>query len=261
VLLDITDDGRVRTILLDRTERLNAFDGGLVTALHDALVDADRDPEVAVVVLSGKGRAFSSGADLKALAAAIGSGPPAGERPAGRSTFDLLVDVLADLSKPIVMAVNGVAAGFGMTMLAFADLVIMSSEARLRCPFTELGAPPEAASTFMLPQLLGRQHAAWVLLSSEWITADEAHEMGLAWKLCPPEDVLVTAQEHAQVLAARPVAALTMVKRLVNASHRDQIAAATAREQVAMAEMLAGLGSVDRSAMAALVGEPDPPRI
>jgi enoyl-CoA hydratase/carnithine racemase len=75
--------------------------------------------------------------------------------------FDELIDTLADLPKPLIVAINGVGVGFGMTILGFADIVFMSSEARLRCPFTTIGAPPEAASTYLLPLLLGRQNAAW----------------------------------------------------------------------------------------------------
>jgi enoyl-CoA hydratase/carnithine racemase len=238
-LVQISDDGRVRTILLHRPERLNAFDGGLVAALALALEEADRDPEVAVVVLSGSGRAFSTGADLKAVAERHAQPPePTEGGGGGMSMFARLVDALADLQKPLVAAVNGYAVGFGMTMLAFVDLVFLSTEARLRCPFTELASPPEAASSFTFPQLLGRQNAAWILLSSEWITAQEALDMGLAWKLCEPDEVLAVAQEHARVLATRSVPALATVKRLVNVVQRDQIAAALARENAVLAEAL-----------------------
>lgn len=246
----ISDDGAVRTILLHRPERLNAFDNTLVTSLADALDDATAAPGVAVIVLSGSGRAFSTGADLKALTAYLA---PAGREPSadpdrserrdpggGVSMFARLLDTLADLPKPLLVAVNGVAVGFGMTILAFADLVFMASDARLRCPFTELGAPPEAGSSYLFPQIVGRQNAAWVLLSSEWITAAEAHAMGLAWKVCDPAELLDVTGAHAAVLATRPVPALTAVKRLLNVPPRDEIAAAVARENVALVEMLRG---------------------
>jgi enoyl-CoA hydratase/carnithine racemase len=224
----ISDQDRVRTILMHRPERLNAFDGGLVNDLADALVDAAADPEVAVVVVSGSGRAFSTGADLKALAEPreeVGDG----------AGFTRLLDVMADLPKPLLMAVNGFAVGFGMTMLAFADVVFMSTEARLRCPFTELGAPTEAGSSFLFPQLLGRQQAAWILLSSEWMTATEAHDIGLAWKLCEPDDLLDVTSDHARRLATHSIAALGTVKRLLNAPQRAELAAAIEREGEALA--------------------------
>lgn len=176
-------------------------------------------------MLSGSGRAFSTGADLKALA------EPREEASRGDGDgFTRLLDTLADLPKPLLMAVNGFAVGFGMTMLAFADVVFMSTEARLRCPFTELGAPTEAGSSYLLPHLLGRQHAAWILLSSEWMTAAEAHAIGLAWKLCEPDELLEVTYDHARRLAVHSIAALGTVKRLMNAPHRAELAAAIARE-------------------------------
>lgn len=238
----ITDQGRVRTIAMHRPERLNAFDGGLVTDLGAALDSAASDPHVHVVVLTGSGRAFSTGADLKALAeprpeSAAGADPDAG------SGFDRLLDHLADFPKPLLMAVNGYAVGFGMTMLAFADVVFMSTEARLRCPFTELGAPTEAGSSYLFPKLLGRQQAAWTLLSSEWITAHQAQAIGLAWQLCEPAELLDVTHDHAQRLAARSVDALTQVKRLLNAPERAELAAAFAREREALAVFVNSFGS------------------
>ena len=220
---------------MHRPERLNAFDGGLVNDLADALVDAAADPAVAVVVVSGSGRAFSTGADLKALAEpreVVGDG----------DGFTRLLDTMADLPKPLLMAVNGYAVGFGMTMLALADLVFMSTEARLRCPFTELGAPTEAGSSFLLPQVLGRQEAAWILLSSEWITAAEAHAMGLAWKLCEPDELLDVTYDHARRLAVHSVDALGTVKRLMNAPQRAELAAAIEREGEALKVFVRSFG-------------------
>ena len=238
----IADEDRVRTISMHRPERLNAFDGGLVVDLGVALAAAATDPEVRVVVLTGSGRAFSTGADLKALA------EPRPERDDTAQTgdgtgFDRLLDTLADFPKPLLMAVNGYAVGFGMTMLAFADVVFMSTEARLRCPFTELGAPTEAGSSYLFPQLLGRQQAAWTLLSSEWITADQAHAMGLAWQLCAPDDLPAVTHDHAQRLAVHSPEALSSVKRLLNAPERAELAAAFAREREALAVFVAGFGS------------------
>jgi enoyl-CoA hydratase/carnithine racemase len=238
----IADEDRVRTISMHRPERLNAFDGGLVVDLADALAAAATDPGVTVVVLTGTGRAFSTGADLKALAEPRAAEDDTEESGDGTG-FDRLLDTLADFPKPLLMAVNGYAVGFGMTMLAFADVVFMSTEARLRCPFTELGAPTEAGSSYLFPRLLGRQHAAWTLLSSEWITADQAHAMGLAWQLCEPDDLLVVTHDHAQRLAVHSPGALSSVKRLLNAPERAELAAAFGREREALAVFVASFGS------------------
>ena len=180
----INDQSRVRTIALNRPERLNAFSIQLVADLAAALQDAAADPEVSVILLTGTGRAFSAGADLKEIAEHMAN--PAASGDVKDTAFVELIDTLADLPKPLIVAVNGVGVGFGMTILGFADLVFMSSEARLRCPFTSIGAPPEAASTYLLPLLLGRQNAAWALLSSEWISADEARDMVSRGRCAPP---------------------------------------------------------------------------
>ncbi len=238
----ITDQDRVRTISMHRPERLNAFDGGLVNDLADALGATAADPQVSVVVLTGSGRAFSTGADLKALAEPR-SEQPASEETAESNGFDRLLDTLADFPKPLLMAVNGYAVGFGMTMLAFADLVFMSTEARLRCPFTELGAPTEAGSSYLFPKLLGRQQAAWTLLSSEWITAEQAQAMGLAWQLCGPDDLLAVTHDHAQRLARQPAEALAQVKRLLNVPERAELAAAFERERDALVVFVASFAS------------------
>jgi enoyl-CoA hydratase/carnithine racemase len=121
-----------------------------------------------------------------------------------------------------------------MTMLSYADLVFMANDARMRCPFTELGAPTEAGSSYMFPRLLGRQHAAWILLSSEWIDAQQAFEIGLAWQLCEPDQLMDVTYDHARRLAARPLAALAQVKKLMNAPERAELAAAFDREREAL---------------------------
>jgi enoyl-CoA hydratase/carnithine racemase len=237
--VQITDQNRVRTIALNRPERLNAFNNQMVGDLAAALQRAVADPEIAVILLTGTGRAFSSGADLREIADAFADRANAPTRDQTQSdAFVELIDTLAGLPKPLIAAVNGLGVGFGMTILGFADIAFMSSEARLRCPFTAIGAPPEAASTYLFPLLLGRQNAAWALLSSEWISAQEAREIGLVWKICEPDELLATARQHAELLADKPTQILAMIKRLLNLPHLEQIAAAAARENQAMAELL-----------------------
>src|SRR5258707_10056814 len=116
-----------------------------------------------------------------------------------------MIETLAALRKPLILAVNGLGGGIGATILGYAGLVFMSSSARLKCPFTSLGVAPEAASSYLLPQLVGRQNAAWMLLSSEWIDADEALRMGFAWKVCEPDSLLAEARRHAEILASRSI--------------------------------------------------------
>jgi enoyl-CoA hydratase/carnithine racemase len=226
VTLKITDDNRVRTLTLNRPDALNAFNEELYHATAVALNDAATDPEVAVVLLTGAGRAFSAGNDLKEMQKRI-TDPAFNEQ---GSHFTTLIDALTDLPKPLICAVNGVGVGIGTTVLGYADLVFMSTAARLKTPFTSLGVAPEAASSYLLPRLIGRQNAAWLLMSSEWVDADEAQRMGLAWKVCEPDDLLPQARRHAQILASRPITSLMAVKQTIMDPTRAEIAAATARE-------------------------------
>ncbi|WP_236983544.1 MULTISPECIES: enoyl-CoA hydratase/isomerase family protein [Mycobacterium] len=230
----IDDENRVRTLTLNRPEALNAFNEALYDATAQALLDAAADPEVAVVLLTGAGRGFSAGTDLAEMQARF-TDPDFQE---GKFGFRGLIEALTAFPKPFICAVNGVGLGIGTTILGYADLAFMSSTARLKCPFTSLGVAPEAASSYLLPQLLGRQNAAWLLMSSEWVDAPEALRMGLVWRVCEPEDLLADARRHAEILAGRPIPSLMAVKHTMMEPLRAQIAAATARENAHFAELM-----------------------
>ena len=118
----------------------------------------------------------------------------------------------------------------------------MSTAARLKCPFTSLGVAPEAASSYLMPLLVGRQNAAWLLQSAEWVSAAEALEMGLVCRVCEPEDLLAEARRTPRSLAARPIASLVAVKPTMTEPLRAQIDAARERENAAFAELLGGAG-------------------
>jgi enoyl-CoA hydratase/carnithine racemase len=161
------------------------------------------------------------------------------------SHFTSLIDGLTDFPKPLICAVNGLGVGIGTTILGYADLVFMSSEARLQCPFTSLGVAPEAASSYLLPQLIGRQNAAWLLMSSEWVSAEEALRMGLVWRVCEPHELMSEASRHAEVLAARPIRSLIAVKKTIAEPSRQGIKAATERENAHFAELMGGAANAD----------------
>lgn len=236
MILHVDDENRVRTLTLNRPEALNAFNEALYEATAEALTLAAEDPDVAVVLLTGAGRAFSAGNDLNEMQARI-MDP---EIAARGSHFTTMIDILARFPKPLICAVNGVGVGIGTTILGYADLVVMSATARLKCPFTSLGVAPEAASSYLLPQLIGRQNAAWLLLSSEWVSADEAKSMGLVWKVCAPDELITQARGYAETLAARPIPSLIAVKQSMVEPIRPEIAAATRRENAHFAELLGG---------------------
>ena len=230
----IDDENRVRTLTLNRPDALNAFNEALYDATTVALLAAADDPEVAVVLITGAGRAFSAGQDLGDMQARI-TDP---DFPAGKHGFPGLIDALTRFPKPLICAVNGVGLGIGATILGYADLAFMASTARLKCPFTSLGVAPEAASSYLLPQLVGRQNAAWILMSSEWVSAQEALRMGLVWRVCEPDELIADARRHAEVLASRPIPSLMAVKQTMTEPVRPEITAATAREYAFFQELM-----------------------
>lgn len=249
----IHDENRVRTLTLDRPDALNAFNEALYDAIAEALLDAAADPSVAVVLLTGNGRAFSAGTDLLEMHQLATN--PDFER--GKHGFLGLIDALAAFPKPLICAVNGLGLGIGATILGFADLSFMATTAKLKCPFTSLGVAPEAASSYLFPQLLGRQNAAWMLLSAEWVSAAEAAEMGLVWKVCEPEDLLPEARRHAELLASRPISSLVAVKRTMVEPVRAEIAAARERENAAFAELMGGPANLEALTAFAEGRQPD----
>jgi enoyl-CoA hydratase/carnithine racemase len=249
VILEIHDEDRVRTLALNRPEALNAFNEALYHAMATALGEAAEDPTVAVVLITGNGRAFSAGADLYEMQQRITDPGFAG----GGSGFMAMIDTLATFCKPLICAVNGVGVGIGATILGYADLAFMSTTARLQCPFTSLGVAPEAASSYLLPRLVGRQNAAWLLMSSEWVGAAEALAMGLVWKVCEPDELLPEARRHAAILASRPIPSLIAVKTTMTAPLRGEIGAARDRENARFAELMGGRANA--AALSAFIGE------
>lgn len=246
-LVRAADRDRVRTLVLDRPEALNAFNEAMYDELTERLLAAADDPDVAVVLLTGEGRAFSAGTDLAEMADRT-TNP---DFVAGVHGFIGLVDALVAFPKPLVIAANGLGLGIGCTILGFADLAFASTEARFRCPFTSLGVAPEAASSFLFPRLLGRQEASWLLMSSDWLSAADAQRAGLVRQVCAPESLLTTAHDHAARLARRPISSLVAVKETIMAPLREQIAAARARENDWFARLMGSPANAE--ALAAFV--------
>jgi enoyl-CoA hydratase/carnithine racemase len=230
----------VRVITFNRPEVRNAFDTAMYKEVTAALRDADSDATVGAVVLTGQGSAFTSGQDLAEMAA-IASGTAV--EGAGQGFMGLL-DCLVDLSVPLLAAVNGVAVGLGFTLLPHCNLVLVDAGARLRVPFTELGVPPEAASSVLFPALMGWQQAARVLLTSDWVSAPELVELGLALEVCDAGTVLDETVSLAARIAAHPQAATRASISLVRAARRDAVLEANRREQAAFGALLgAAVGS------------------
>jgi enoyl-CoA hydratase/carnithine racemase len=239
------DVGRVRILTMNRPERLNAFNQELFAGLGDALVAAAGSGDVHVVVLTGAGRAFSSGADLGDMgqARANRDDRPAGE--AADSPFDRLQQAAESFPKPLVAAVNGVGVGLGFTILGYCDFTFVAQSARLRTPFTQLGLSPEASSSFLFPLRMGWQNAAAALIAGEWFDAQRAVSCGLALKVCPDAEVLDTAVAFAVELASGPLQSLTATKRLMLAAYTDLVAQARQRERESLARLAGTQANLD----------------
>jgi enoyl-CoA hydratase/carnithine racemase len=199
------------------------------------LATADATPEVSVVLLEGAGRGFSSGVDLAALDT---------ELDALTEGFDELLEALICFSKPLVAAVHGVAVGFGATILLHCDIVVVADTARLRFPFTALGTAPEAASSALLPRIVGMQRSADLLLTSRWITGEEAADMGLASRVFPEDALHSEARAISHTLAGLPSPALVAAKRLMKAGAGDIIRNALDREREAAGDLRGALGPI-----------------
>jgi enoyl-CoA hydratase/carnithine racemase len=232
-MIRVEDANRIRLLTLDRPDRLNAFSEELYDATTEALIDAAADPGIAVVVITGTGRAFSTGTDVMEMAARNTGGAVD-----GKHGFGGMIDELVEFPKPLMCAVNGIALGVGATMLGLADLVLMSRTARIRCPFTALAVAPEAASSYTFPSLMGRQRATWTLMSSEWLSAEECVDAGLAWKVCDPDTLMDETMAAARVLADKPLASLLECKRTITAATRRPIAEARERENEAFRRLM-----------------------
>jgi len=226
----------VRLVAFNRPEVRNAFDTAMYLEVTDAVRSADRDEAVGAVVLTGRGSAFASGQDLGEMAA-IATGTAI--EGAGQGFMGLL-DCIVGASVPLLAAVNGVAVGLGFTLLAHCDLVLVDEAARLRVPFAELGVPPEAASSLLFPAAMGWQRAARVLLTSEWVQADELVGLGLALRTCAAGTVVGETVDLAARIAAHPRRATRAIVSLMREARRDAVAEANRREQNAFASLLGG---------------------
>jgi enoyl-CoA hydratase/carnithine racemase len=202
----VTDDGPIRYLTLNRPDRLNALTLDSYRQLADAFRAATTGPDVRVVVLRGSGRAFCSGVDLDAL--------PATDTHQLSAAFVDMLQALDAIPRPVIAAVHGAAVGLGMTIQLHCDLVVLAESARLRLPFTALGTAPEAGSSWLLARVIGRQRANDILLTSRWVAAAEAADIGLAARVCPDDDLADVVAGLAAELAQFEPAALAATKAL-----------------------------------------------
>jgi 2-(1,2-epoxy-1,2-dihydrophenyl)acetyl-CoA isomerase len=212
--LRCTVDGPVATVTLARPERMNAFNAAMHADLRDALDQCERDQAVRVVVLTGEGRAFSSGQDLtvdlkRDEEGRIDLGP------ALTRDYNPLVLRLSNYPKPIIAALNGPAVGASMNIALACDIIVAARSAYLQEAFSKIGLIPDAGGTWILPRLVGPKQALALMLSAEAVSAEDAQRMGLVYKVFDDASFAVDVAAFAGSLAAGPGLAYRLTKQAV----------------------------------------------
>jgi len=210
--VDVQD--RVLTIRMNRPEKKNALTRQMYSAMTAALHRADGEATVRAILIMGSADCFTAGNDLQDFASASPGEP---------SVALEYLKKLAETSKPVLAAVAGAAIGIGTTMLLHCDLAYAASGARFQLPFVNLGLCPEAASSLILPELMGHHRAAELLFFGEPFSADVAHELGIVNQIFPEQELLQSAVTRAQQLVQKPPSALRATKALLKRNSRAMI--------------------------------------
>ncbi|MDO8770910.1 MAG: enoyl-CoA hydratase-related protein [Burkholderiaceae bacterium] len=205
----------VAIIRLNRPLLLNAMNSEMLLGLTAAIDSAREDTKVRAVLLAATGRGFCAGAEL----AHLSDSEPADAGETLRRYYHPVVLGMRGLPKPIVVAVNGVAAGAGLSLVLAADVVIASREAKFCAAFSRIGLVPDSGCTYFLPRIVGDMRARALVLLAERIGAEEAKQQGLVWKVTAPELLDTEALELAKRFAAMPTRALGLAKEALEASH------------------------------------------
>jgi 2-(1,2-epoxy-1,2-dihydrophenyl)acetyl-CoA isomerase len=214
-------DGAVATVTFNRPERLNAFTPEMNLELAALLRRLRDDEATSVVVLTGKGSAFSSGADLGAMSEPGRLGRSADVGYERVRAAGLRIEELVEYSKPTIAAVNGVVAGFAASLAFACDVILAAESSRFAIGFSKIGYVPDAGVSYFLPRLVGLHRAKEIFFRGEPIGAAEAERIGLVNRVVPDASCLDAALDLARTIAARPQQAIRMGKRLLDRAARS----------------------------------------
>jgi len=225
----------VLTLTLNRPEVLNSFTRVMAQAMQAALAHAAEDPSVRAVLITGAGRGFCAGQDLaEALPQGDGPMPDIGEFV--ESNYNPIIRGIRHLEKPVICAVNGVAAGAGANLAFACDITIASEDATFVESFAKLGLIPDTSGTFFVPRLVGVQRATGMFFLAEKMTANKAKEWGLIWDVVPHAVLMEKAMSIASALATQATRGFGLTKRALNASFANSLDAQLEVEAQAMRE-------------------------
>lgn len=210
---DVAD--QIATITLNRPERMNTISAAMLDELTQSLIKANQDPDARVVVLTGTGRAFCAGLDLNEAVAGQGIGGTARQVPETIDLRNTPPTVLFAMDKPVICALNGSAAGYGMDLALGCDIRIMADNAKLAAAFVKRGVLPESGGTWFLPRMLGWAKAAEIIFTGRTLSAAECLSEGLVNKVVPADAVAEAARSMALEIASNAPMAVRGAKRLM----------------------------------------------
>lgn len=211
--------GSVWVITLNRPDKFNSFNREMAMLLLSALEKANQDDNIRAVLLTGSGKAFCAGQDLSE---AIDENGP-GIETIVREHYNAIITALRNLQKPVVCAVNGVAAGAGANIAFACDIVLAAASATFIQAFSKIGLIPDSAGTFFLPRLIGLQRAGALMMTGDKVSANEACEMGMIYKVADDITLAENSLTLTERLAAMPTKALWLTKKLLNESMNNTL--------------------------------------
>ncbi len=212
----------VLTITLNRPDVLNSFTRAMAREVQDALAEAARNPEIRAVLLTGAGRGFCAGQDLSEVLPE-GDGPMPDISEIVRESYNPIIRAIRFLEKPVICAVNGVAAGAGANLAFACDLTLAAEEVVFVESFAKLGLIPDTSGTYFVPRLVGMQRATGLFFLGDKVPAVRAKEWGLIWDVVPPDQLLDRATTLARSLATQATRGFGLTKRALAASFTNTL--------------------------------------
>ncbi|WP_173917322.1 enoyl-CoA hydratase/isomerase family protein [Halobacillus sp. Marseille-Q1614] len=226
-------EGPILSCVLNQPERLNAFSDEMITGLQEALTEAEQNPEIKVVVLSGAGRAFSAGGDVKTM----------GDSTANHlyehvGELNKLILKIKDLSKPVIAVVHGYAAGAGFNLALACDQILAAEESKFVLSFAQVGLVSDGGGHYFLSKLIGPYRTKELLFTAEPIPVETAAQWGIVNRVIPLENLEADAMDYALRLAKGPGRAIGMMKKLVDLSERSSLEDILEQERLTQAIMV-----------------------
>lgn len=229
MVLDFSKNNGVATIKFNRPDKFNSFNKELALAVQDSLDNCEKDENIRAIVLTGEGKAFCAGQDL--AEATDPNGPPL-KSIVGKH-YNPIIERIRAIEKPIIAAVNGVAAGAGANIALACDIVIAKNSAKFIQAFSAIGLIPDSGGTFFLPRLIGSQKALALMMTGDRISAEEAEKMNMIYKAIEDEGFDAYVSGFVAKIAIMPTRGLGLTKKAVNASFSNSLS-----EQLALEEQL-----------------------